>query len=1005
MKRVRITSTSNSISKGEFNKSEFLNNNTLNRQVTHIILGRYYNNKSKHFLIRNGLFISLFNFHYLIEIIVLLVFLTSCQSKNGEIRQVKSLAGGWHFRIDSLDQGIEDKWYTEIGREIVNLPGSMTENGKGDEVTINTVWTGDIVDKSYFTDKKYEKYRQPGNLKMPFWLKPVKYYKGPAWYQKEIELPEEWKSKRIVLFLERCHWESTVFVNNEKAGSQNSLASPHEYDITDLLVPGKNRISIRIDNRVVIPVGVNSHSISDHTQSNWNGIVGDISLRATSPAFISNVRIYPDVKNRNARVIVELSRKSEISLKGKLVLSAACFNSEISQVLRKKSVKVELHSVKEEIIIDYPLGKEMQLWSEFTPALYSLSVDFKDNKGEVIDKKNIDFGMREFKASGTHFEVNGNQIFLRGTLECCIFPLKGYPPTDVKSWGKVLQICKDYGLNHIRFHSWCPPEAAFIAADKLGMYFQIECSSWANPIGNGGAIDEFIYQEGDNILKYYGNHPSFCMLAYGNEPGGMNQKEYLGKLVAYWKDNRRVYTSAGGWPIIPENDYNLVPEPRIQRWGEGLNSIINSKPPQTEFDFRDYVSKFTIPVVSHEIGQWCVYPDFKEISKYSGVLKATNFEIFRETLTENHMGDQAEDFLMASGKLQVLCYKAEIEAALRTPGFAGFHLLQLHDFPGQGSALVGILNPFFESKGYVTPDEFRMFCNKTVPLARMQKLVYSNKESFNAEIEIAHFGAKPLIKPVILCSIFNSEGDTIYKKIFPKDHIAIGNCIPIGSVSVNLANSSKAQKLTMVVSIKNTSYKNRWNFWVYPPKHEILNGDVLITDKLDRNAETTLDMGGSVLLLTYGKVGKEKGAQVAIGFSSIFWNTAWTRNQPPHTLGILCDPKHPVFSEFPTEYHSNWQWWDPVTHSQPMILDGFPENIKPLIQPIDTWFNNRRLALAFESKIGNGKILVCSIDMKNSIDERPVTKQLLLSMLNYVNSNFFNPQTEIKLEKIKELFK
>jgi hypothetical protein len=88
-----------------------------------------------------------------------------------------------------------------------------------------------------------------------------------------------------------------------------------------------------------------------------------------------------------------------------------------------------------------------------------------------------------------------------------------------------------------------------------------------------------------------------------------------------------------------------------------------------------------------------------------------------------------------------------------------------------------------------------------------------------------------------------------------------------------------------------------------------------------------------------------------------------------------------------------------------MILDGFPENIKPLIQPIDTWFNNRRLALAFESKIGNGKILVCSIDMKNNIDARPVTRQLLLSMLNYVNSNFFNPQTEVKLEKIKELFK
>lgn len=190
------------------------------------------------------------------------------------------------------------------------------------------------------------------------------------------------------------------------------------------------------------------------------------------------------------------------------------------------------------------------------------------------------------------------------------------------------------------------------------------------------------------------------MLAYGNEPAGNKQSEYLGKLLTYWKgkDNRRLYTSAAGWPFIPENDYNLSPEPRIQRWGEGLKSIINSEAPQTVFDFRDYVSAYKIPVVSHEIGQWCVYPDFKEIEKYTGILKAKNFEIFRETLEENGMGGQAEEFLMASGKLQVLCYKADIEAALRTPGFAGFHLLQLHDFPGQGTALVGILNPFFESK-------------------------------------------------------------------------------------------------------------------------------------------------------------------------------------------------------------------------------------------------------------------------------------------------------------------
>jgi hypothetical protein len=495
------------------------------------------------------------------------------------------------------------------------------------------------------------------------------------------------------------------------------------------------------------------------------------------------------------------------------------------------------------------------------------------------------------------------------------------------------------------------------------------------------------------------------MLAYGNEPAGDNQNAYLGKLLTYWKakDNRRVYTSGAGWPIIPENDYNLTSEPRIQRWGEGLESIINREQPQTMFDFHDIVSKYSIPTVSHEIGQWCVYPDFKEIAKYTGVLKPTNFEIFRESLTENNIGEHAEDFLIASGKLQVLCYKADIEAALRTPGFAGFHLLQLHDFPGQGTALVGILNPFFESKGYVTPEEFRMFCNETVPLARIQKMVYTNNESFKADIEVTHFGAKPLIKPVILCQIINGKGEVIDKKDFTKEEIKIGNCIPIGSLSVDLTNISKAQKLTLEVSVENTTYKNSWDFWVYPSKQEVSSGNVLITDKLDKKAEATLKNGGSVLLLNYGRVGKEKGAQIAIGFSSIFWNTAWTNNQPPHTLGILCDPKHPLFKDFPTEFHSNWQWWDPVSHSQAMIIDDFPVNLKPLIQPIDTWFENRRLALVFEVKTNGGKLVVCSIDLKDISADRLASKQLMLSLMNYMKSDSFNPQIEVDISKVKGL--
>ncbi len=936
------------------------------------------------------------------------LILAGCTSTPGEIRETISLAGEWDFRLDSLDIGLAEKWYALSFDEHVNLPGSMAENGKGDEVTLGTEWVGNIVDSSYFTDEKYRKYRQSDNFKIPFWLKPVKHYMGPAWYQKEIRLPDHWQGRRVVLYLERCHWESRVFVNKLEAGHRNSLAAPHSYDITELLDPGLNSISIRIDNRMIVPVGVNSHSVSDHTQSNWNGIVGEINLEASNPVYIKEIQIYPDISSKTARVDVTLANQNEGPFEGEIELHAGSFNTEKEHSPDRVSKEISLAGSEQTFELEYHMGDEVQHWSEFSPVLYRLDVKLKNSTDDLLDQQAENFGMREFTTRGTRFQVNGHPVFLRGTLECCIFPLTGYPPTDKASWEHILKRCKDHGLNHLRFHSWCPPEAAFEAADKLGIYFQVECSSWANQgttIGDGNPIDDYIYAEGDRILQAYGNHPSLCMMAYGNEPGGSNQNQYFGNLLNYWKskDNRRVYTAGAGWPVLPENEYQNSPEPRIQQWGEGLASSINADPPQTTSDYRDIISQYDVPLVSHEIGQWCVYPDFKEIEKYTGVLKATNFEMFKETLEDNHMGDQAGDFLMASGKLQAMCYKQEIEAALRTPGFAGFQLLQLHDFPGQGTALVGVLDPFFNSKGYITPAEFNRFCGQTVPLARMDKRVFTNDETFHARIEMAHFGERPLSDLDLDCRILSESGEILYQEVLAIAKIPVDNALPVGSIDFDLQNITVAQKLTLEVGAEGKGISNSWDFWVYPSDIQPDQGEVHITDRLDLKAMNILENGGSVLLLGHGKVSVDKGARVEIGFSSIFWNTAWTRGQAPHTLGILCQPEHPVFREFPTEYHSNWQWWDPVSHSQVMILDDFPPSLRPLIQPIDTWFENRRLALAFEATTGKGKLLVCSIDLHKSIAERPVSRQLLHSILQYMNSPAFNPKIQLEPDQITDI--
>ncbi|MBN1466145.1 hypothetical protein JXA02_10305 [candidate division KSB1 bacterium] len=926
----------------------------------------------------------------------LIIVIASCSTT---LENKISLAGQWCIKLDRDDVGMREKWHEKTFSDPVTLPGALQAQGYGDAPTIRTPWIGGAgVEKFRLPQyEKYARYIADEDYEHPFWLTPDKYYRGVAWYQKQLQIPAAWEKRRVLLRLERCHWQTTVFFDDIEISSDSSLVAPHVYDISNAASAGEHTLTIRVNNDMILNVGPNSHSVSDHTQSNWNGIVGDISLVATSPVYIDDVQIYPDVARQSARVRLRIRHLHGQDVRGQVVLQAC---SERNLAPQKVAIDVKSGDVIE---ADYPMGDDVRLWDEFTPNLYSMTVRL-DANGEK-DEKTVQFGMRQFRANGTRFEINGRPLFLRGTLDCCIFPRTGYPPTEASDWQRIFTILKAHGLNHMRFHSWCPPDAAFVAADRVGFYLHVEGPSWANQgasLGDGEPIDRFIYSETGRIMAEYGNHPSFVMYAYGNEPAGRNQNRFLGDFINYWRDRdaRRLYTSAAGWPMIPENDYHVTPAPRIQQWGQGLNSIINDQPPQTLYDWRDVVSSQAVPVIGHEIGQWCVYPNFSEMAKYTGHLKPKNFAIFYDLLRRNHMEQQAHSFLMASGALQVLCYKAEIEAALRTPGFAGFQLLDVHDFPGQGTALVGILDPFYESKPYISADEFNQFCGLTVPLARMPKYTYKNSDIFQADIEVAHF-APPVDKAVVSWAIH--AADAVLKSGQFQKTLVMDNAQQVGRIEFPLSGIEKAQKLTLRVSVTALG-RNAWDFWVYPEKVAIHSDGILITRALTDDVVDDLLRGASVLLQLNGKVRRGRGAEVAIGFSSIFWNTAWTDDQAPHTLGILCDPAHPVFADFPTEYHSNWQWWDVIKDSQAMILDDFPCELQPLVQPIDTWFYARRLALLFEASVGKGKILVCSIDFDKSLESRLASRQLLAGVLDYMKSEHFQPRTSVELGTIADLY-
>lgn len=898
--------------------------------------------------------------------------------------------------------GLEGPWQFALGESppdvfphVIQLPGSLQAQGLGNPVTLETGWTGQIVDRSWFTDASFAAYREPDNIKIPFWMQPVTHYTGSAWYRREVDIPPEWAGKRIILRLERPHISSSASMAGIETPRQTSLAAPHVHDFGTSVSPGRQHLTLCIDNRMPVDVGPNSHSVTDHTQTNWNGVIGDVSLAATSAVWLDDIQVFPDFNKRVVCLRVSIGNAS--GRPGSGILTADNQSQEVAWDATGRRAEIEL-----------PIPPDAGLWDEFNPNLRELNISLVG--GEADDVRKITYGLREVGVEGTHITVNGRKIFLRGTIECAVFPCTGYPPTTTAPWERMLGVIRDHGFNHIRFHSWCPPEAAFQVADKFGMYLQVECSSWANTttgLGLGEPIDDWLYDEAKAIIKAFGNHPSFLLMAYGNEPGG-RFREYLADWVDYWKTHepRRLHTSGAGWPSLPGNDFHNVPDPRLQLWGEGARSRLNALPPSTDFDHGLHVAQSDKPLVAHEVGQWCAYPDFSRIHEYNGFLQPRNLEIYRDSLRQNQMGHLAGGFLQASGKLQVICYREEIEAALRTSGLAGYQLLQANDFPGQGTALVGWLDFNWNSKGYVTAEAFRRFNAPTVILARMPKRVFCTADTFRAKLETAHFGDAPIVHAVVEWEFTDDAGETLSSGEFDCATIPIGHGNTIGCVEARLGDWACPAKYRLTTRLRGHPVENDWEFWLFPAAHN-LEADYTATPRVrimckPSHVREALDDTKPLLIIADEMASPVP--EIVTGFTTIFWNTSWTSRQSPHTLGLSVDPSHPVFAGFPTEFHSNWQWWELLKDARALALDDLPETLQPLVRVIDDWSRNRRLALLFECLVNKTPVMICGMDIVGSLPWRHAARQFRKSLLDYMDSDRFTPEISITTEQLFALF-
>lgn len=908
-----------------------------------------------------------------------------CLSTLAQRPDAVSLSGEWRFALDRKDEGVAGNWFNQSLPDRIKLPGILQSQGYGDEITAKTPWVLSLYDRAWNERADYKDYTQAGNVKVPFLSQPPRHYIGAAWYQRDITIPEAWRGKRVVFEMERPRWETTVWLNDKRIGSRRSLVAPHEYDLS-VAEPGTYRLSVRVDTSMILPYRPDAHGVSDSLGMSWNGITGEIALKATSPVWIEDARIF--ATNQTAPVLIQVTIGNSTGKAGSGTITANGFRLPVAWTTDAQT-KVELRN-------SYPISGRLQTWSEFTPSLSKMSLALKGSDAD--DAKEVTFGYREIKAVGKEFQLNGRRIYFRGTHHGGDFPLTGYAPTDVAYWRRLLQINKDWGINHVRFHSFCPPRAAFIAADELGMYLQPEPGMW-NEISRGTEMEKMLYEETDAMIRAYGNHPSFVLFSPSNEPKG-RWKEALDKWIAHYRvaDPRRLYTNGTGHterevPGLAEGTDYLA----MQRIGPKMlrgNSAWFGK------DYGASLEDVNVPVVSHELGQWVAYPDYDVIKKFTGYMRPGNYEIFRDSLVKKGMLAKNKDFAYASGRFQLAAYKEEIEANLRTPGMDGFQLLDLHDYLGQGTALVGLLDPFWEEKGYVTAKEFRKFNNETVPLARLTKRVFTSDERFEVPVEVAHFGRDPIANAVSLWTIVDDAGKAVAKGEFASRSLPIGKNLVLGSVNVDLSRLASPARYRLMVTVGQT-VSNDWDFHVYPPAGtDSQPKDVLVTRSWTA-ARERLAAGGKVLYTP-------RKADLAwnsppLDAVPVFWNRlmnpAWGR-----MLGIWIDAKHPAVAAFPTENYNGWQWTEIVRGARAVNLDRLPKDLQPIVQPIDDWNRNYKLGLVFEAKIGNGRLMVASADLESDLATRPAAAQLRRSLLEYMSSAKFAPKASLTVANIESLF-
>ncbi len=952
------------------------------------------------------------------------------------------LNGKWHVVLEDGTTGQMD------------LPGTLDENGIGHRDVGANQWHPDAV-----LGNAAGEIDKDAPIATRFTRRHT--YEGEARISRKITVPD-YGTDRLFVLAERAR-ALRLLVDGEACSvfRQGTLSTPYIFELTGA-APGEHEFTFLSDNSYPgMPKAAiyYSSAATDETQTNWNGILGECSMYTRPQNFIDSLRVYPRAVKKEEKnkaggyvldVCVELAPGAKKVYKdAKIILQSealAAGELEDTQTLTEiisysgeglaeaGTDKEENPKTMEIWFRDLPLRENVKLWDEDEGNLYEMAVTLDngmsaEDKGGSTAECRTRFGIRSFGDNGSgRLALNGRAIFLRGEANCAEYPETGHPPMTIPEWKEMLLKYRSYGINFVRFHSHCEPEAAFAAADELGMLLQPELSHW-DPKDAFGTEESYRYYRAElvDLLKTYANHPSFVMLTLGNELQAQDEgRERMRELVRTAKrmDPTRLYANGsnafyGEEGCDPESDFYTSQSCKdvvIRGTFSGMRGYLDENYPSADRTYDEAMAEirkeYQKPVFSFEVGQFEVLPDFEELESFHGISDPVNLKLIKKRVEERGLLPTWEKYVEATGELSRLAYREEIEAAMRTRELSGISLLGLQDFPGQGTALVGMMNSHLEPKPYdfARPERFREFFQECRILVKLPHYTYEAGERLIAEVEAANFG-KRNIEGVFCWTLAgkksvsengNCEPAEIKSKntvIATGEDTEITICRPgsyteVGSLDIPLDFVEKNTALTLKVRIGDSI--SAYPIWVYRKTTPVCPENVYETRAFDVKTREILQNGGRVYLSP--DADKESlPNSIKTQFTTDFWSVGTFADQEGG-MGQLIDTEHPIFKEFPTDFHTDWQWWIMAT-KRAVIL---PHPMKTIITEMDSYAFLRPMAQLIEFRCLKGKVLLSTMELHKS-QQYPEARALQTAIYEYLSGEDFEPSEEIAEEELSML--